>query len=236
MDPAQMREFWDARSREDAYFFVDDTLQYGDPDIDRFWRGGQKVVDAVADMLGLTIGAEDDVVDLGCGVGRLTRVLAATARHVTAIDVSGEMLSKAQELNPQLDNVDWVHGDGVSLRPLGDGSHDGLFSWVVFQHIPDPEVTLGYVREMGRILRPGGWAAFGISDDPAIHAERSVGFRAKTTLRALLGRGPKGRGEASWRGSSVGLDRIRAAAEDAGLRVERAVGEGTQFCSVLLRA
>src|SRR3954452_22158453 len=165
-----MREVWDARSREDAYFFVDNTLDYGDPDVERFWTGGERDVDIVTGLVGLRIGAGEDVVDLGCGLGRLTRVLAARARHVDALDVSGEMLRRAQELNAQLDNVDWHLGDGVSLRPLGDASADGVFSWVVFQHIPDPEVTLGYVREMGRVLRPGGWACFGISDDPGIHA------------------------------------------------------------------
>jgi SAM-dependent methyltransferase len=236
VDAERMREFWDARSREDAYFFVDDTLRYGDPNVERFWRGGAKVVDELTEMLGFEVGAAEDVVDLGCGLGRLTRVLAARARHVDAIDVSGEMLRRAQELNPQLDNVDWHHGDGLSLRPLGDDSVDGVFSWVVFQHIPDPEVTLGYVREMARVLRPGGWAAFGLSDDPAIHRERSLRERAGQAVRALAGRAPKGQAAAEWRGSSVGLERVRETAEAEGLTVERAVGEGTQFCCVLLRA
>ena len=231
-----MREFWDARSREDAYFFVDDTLAYGDPNVERFWRGGEQVVDTLSDMLGFAVGAEEDVVDLGCGLGRLTRVLAARARHVDAFDVSGEMLRRAQELNPQLGNVDWHHGDGLSLRPLGDDSVDGVFSWVVFQHIPDPEITLGYIREMARVLRPGGWAAFGISDDPSIHAERPLRERAGMAVRALVGRGPKGQAAAEWRGSSPGLERVRATAHEAGLTVERAEGTGTQFCCVLLRA
>jgi SAM-dependent methyltransferase len=236
MDAAAMREFWDARSREDAYFFVDDTLEYGDPDLERFWTGGEKVVDTISDMLGFRVGAEEDVIDLGCGLGRLTRVLSARARSVKAIDISGEMLRRAQELNPQLDNVEWLLGDGVSLQPVGDDAVDGIFSWVVFQHIPDPEVTLGYVREMARVLRPGGWSAFGISDDPSIHAERPLTERAKIALRGLAGRGPKGRGAAEWRGSAAGLERVRETAQAAGLTVERAVGEGTQFCCVLLRA
>jgi SAM-dependent methyltransferase len=235
MDAAGMREFWDARSREDAYFFVDNTLRYGDPNVERFWSGGDKVVDTLSESLGFTVGPQEDVVDVGCGLGRITRALAGRARHVHAIDVSPEMLRRARELNPQLDNVDWHEGDGTSLRPLGDASVDGVFSWVVFQHIPDPEITLGYVREMGRVLRPGGWAAFGISDDPRIHAEPPLGERVKRRLQGLVGRGPKGQTAPQWRGSAVGLARVRETGEASGLRVERATGEGTQFCCVLLR-
>ena len=36
-----MAAFWDARAREDAFFFVDDRLDYGSPDEERFWTGGE---------------------------------------------------------------------------------------------------------------------------------------------------------------------------------------------------
>jgi SAM-dependent methyltransferase len=235
MDAAAMSRFWDERSREDAFFFVDDTGRYGAPDLERFWAGGEEIIDAITSMLGVEVGRDDEVVDLGCGVGRLTRVLAARGRHVTAIDVSGAMLARARELNPELSDVEWLHGDGVSLRPLGDASVDALVSWVVFQHIPDPEVTLGYVREIGRVLRPGGWAAFQISDDPTVHEHRGGRERVRRALRALTGRGPKGQSAPEWRGSAVGLGRVSDTAAQAALTVERVSGEGTQFCLVLVR-
>src|SRR5207253_180258 len=81
-------------------------------------------------------------------VGRLTRARAGRAAEIVAVDVSEEMLARAREHNAHLSNVRWIHGDGTSLRPLADGSVDACVSVVVFQHIPDPAVTLGYVREM----------------------------------------------------------------------------------------
>ena len=60
-------------------------------------------------------------------------------------------------------------------------SVDGCFSHVVFQHIPDPPITLNYVREMGRVLRPGGWALFQVSNDPTIH--QPPGGRARRGSR-----------------------------------------------------
>ena len=35
-------EFWDERAREDAFYFVDSRLDYGDPDVERFWAGGAR--------------------------------------------------------------------------------------------------------------------------------------------------------------------------------------------------
>src|SRR4051794_203895 len=124
--PRRMRRFWDARSREDPFFFVDDTLAYRSPDLARFWAGGERVVAGILATLRLELSPGDVVVDLGCGVGRLTRVLARRVAHVHAIDVSGEMLARARDLNPDLDNVDWLLGDGISLRPVEDASADAI--------------------------------------------------------------------------------------------------------------
>jgi SAM-dependent methyltransferase len=142
------------------------------------------------------------------------------------------MLARARQLNAHLDNVDWVHGDGTSLAGVPGGTVDAAISHVVFQHIPDPAVTLGYVRELGRVLRPGGWAAFQISTDPSVHRSRG-GLRER--LRVLLGRAPRGQDHPAWLGSAVDLDDLRAAAADGGLDLERVEYPGTQFCVVLAR-
>ncbi len=230
-----MRRFWDARAEEDAFYFVDNRLAYGDPDLDRFWASGPQDLSAVLDVVGVSLEPDDVVVEVGCGVGRITRALAERAANVHAFDVSARMLELARSHNPQLENVEWILGDGTSLAPLADASSDACFSHVVFQHIPDPEVTLGYVREMGRVLRPGGWAAFQVSNAQAIHRQRSLGERARATARSLLGRGPRGQAHAAWLGASIDLAELRASADEAGLDVEEIVGEGTQYCYVLAR-
>jgi SAM-dependent methyltransferase len=224
--------FWDERAREHALFYVDSTLTYAEPDVERFWAGGAEAVDRVLDELEIPLSDTDELVEIGCGVGRLTRVLAARAARVTAVDVSAEMLARARELNPQLANVAWVHGDGRSLADIPDASADGCFSHVVFQHLPDPELTLGYVREMARVLRPGGWAAFGVSTDPAVHRPR---HRLRWRLAALLRRGPRGQEHPAWLGSAVPLDRLEASAVAAGIEVERVRYPDTQFTLVRAR-
>jgi SAM-dependent methyltransferase len=234
MDEQAIRRFWDARAREDAFYFVDNRLEYGSPDLERFWEGGPAGLDLLLGELGVELAPGDDVVEIGCGVGRMTRALAARASSVRAFDVSPEMIQRARELNPQLDNVEWFVGDGRTLGEAESASADVCHSDVVFQHIPDPEITLGYVREMGRVLRPGGWAGFQISNLPRIHAVTPT-QRLRRGLRAALRRGPGGQAHPAWRGSAVALDRLTAVAAEAGMDLERVAGEGTQYCRVLLR-
>lgn len=226
-----MRRFWDERAREDAFFFVDNRQPYGAPDAERFWQG-EEAVDFLLEGLGASLKETDVVLEIGCGIGRLTRGLAARAGEVIALDVSPEMLARARDLNPGLDDVRWLLGDGVSLAGVGDASVDASVSVVVFQHIPDPEITLGYVRELGRVLRSGGWAALQISNDPEIHRRRP---HVRARLKALLGRGPKGQTHPAWLGSYVELPALRTAAHACGMELAKIWGEGSQYCQVLLR-
>lgn len=228
-DP-KARDFWDERAEEDAFFAVDSRLEFGSPDLERFWAEGEKDFDRLLDSVAAELKPTDEVVEIGCGVGRLTRVIAARAASVRALDVSERMLELAREHNPELEGVEWILGDGTSLAGIGSDSADAVISHVVFQHIPDPEVTLGYVREIGRVLRPGGWAAFQISNDPDVH--RPSGLRPR--LQKLLGRGPWHENP-HWRGSYVKVPDLRAAAAEASMEVERLAGEGTQYCIAFTR-
>jgi hypothetical protein len=46
-----MREFWDARAAEDAYYLVDNRLAYSAPDDEGFWRGGEELVAKILELL-----------------------------------------------------------------------------------------------------------------------------------------------------------------------------------------
>ena len=231
-----VERFWDERAREDAFHFVDSRLPYRGGEDERFWSGGEQAVSQMLAVLGVELEPTDVVVDIGCGIGRLTRALAARAGEVLALDVSSEMLARARQLNAHLDNVRWLHGDGTTLAPIADSSVDGCFSHVVFNHIPDPAITLGYVREMGRVLRTGGWSAFQVSNDPEAEAHGPPGGAPlRRRLAALAGRVPRAYDHPAWLGSAVDLDALRRTASDAGLAVERVEAPGSFFCTVLVR-
>jgi SAM-dependent methyltransferase len=146
------------------------------------------------------------------------------------------MIERGRLALADLDNVDLHVGNGHDLGDLPDESFEVCYSFVVFQHIPDPEVTCRYVTEMGRVLKPGGWALFQISDTPDIHQASHWGAPAfKERLAAWLGRAPRGCSEPQWLGSAVPRDRLLDALRAGGLLLDETAGDGTQFCMILAR-
>jgi SAM-dependent methyltransferase len=230
----EMRAFWDAKARENAMWFIHSDLDYANPDEAEFWSSGRDNLDRTLSPFGLTLQPADTVVEIGCGIGRMTRALAERAGHVVGIDVSAEMIEQGRRALADLDNVELLVGSGTDLTGVPDKSATVVFSFIVFQHIPDPEITCSYIREMGRVLRPGGWALFQVSEEPAVHQrstwERSEGARAR--LARMFGRRPKGCLEAQWLGSAVPRPRLMAALDEGGLVLDGTIGDGTQYCMV----
>jgi ArsR family transcriptional regulator len=81
-------------------------------------------------------------------------LLAAFSDRVVAVDISKEMLkhARARAKSLGLENVEFVKADLQDL-PLDDATFDAAFATLVLHHAPDPAAA---VREMARILRPGG--------------------------------------------------------------------------------
>ena len=94
------------------------------------------------------------VLDLGCGTGRLLDRLAAKYPdlHGTGLDFSAEMLRQARSSNRHRPRLIFVQGDVVSLR-FANGQFDTVFSTLSFLHYSAPEQVFA---EVYRVLRPGG--------------------------------------------------------------------------------
>ncbi len=92
--------------------------------------------------------APRDVVDLGAGTGKLTRLLVAEGHRVTAVEPLAEML---EQLRAAVPGATAVAGTAESI-PLADGSADVVACAQAF-HWFDPEPAL---VEVARVLRPGG--------------------------------------------------------------------------------
>ena len=46
-----MRRFWDRRASENPWFFITNTLDYSDPDLERFWASGEEDLDTLLGKL-----------------------------------------------------------------------------------------------------------------------------------------------------------------------------------------
>jgi trans-aconitate methyltransferase len=93
------------------------------------------------------------ILDLGCGVGDVTRTMSRRYPSVRfiGVDVSPAMLDLARAMSQT--NIRWVRGDGRTLPRVG--RLNGAWSVITFQHIP-VEAQRGYVREVAYRLEPGG--------------------------------------------------------------------------------
>ena len=88
------------------------------------------------------------IVDVACGSGPMSRVLAQPGRTVVGVDLSAEELKLASERGPG----PWVRGDALRL-PFRDGSVDVVTSSLGLVVVQPLEALL---TEVTRVLRPGG--------------------------------------------------------------------------------
>jgi SAM-dependent methyltransferase len=96
-----------------------------------------------------------DVIDLGCGIGRLTAALAAEAGSIIGLDVSPAMVAEARTRHPRLR---FETCSGSDLADLADASCDLLLAVDVFPYLLQGGLPLaaGMIGEAARVLRPGG--------------------------------------------------------------------------------
>jgi SAM-dependent methyltransferase len=109
------------------------------------------------------IGADDSVLDIGCGNGQLTRQAARRAKHASGVDLSEPMLAtaRARAAEERVGNVDFFQGD-AQVYPFGSGSLDVALSRFGVMFFADPLAAFGNVR---RALRAGGRLAFVCLDE-----------------------------------------------------------------------
>lgn len=92
----------------------------------------------------------NDVLEIGCGTGMILKEIAPVARRAVGIDISRGMLEQAEARG-----LDVVEGSATAL-PFADASFDFAYSFKVLAHVEDIRAAM---REVGRVLRPGGRAA-----------------------------------------------------------------------------
>ena len=98
------------------------------------------------------------IIDVGCGIGGSTRRLShETGCRVTGIDLSDEYIDVAERLTQLLNMQERVKFQAASALalPFEDNSFDGAWSIQMNMNVED---KLGWLKEMYRVLKPGGSA------------------------------------------------------------------------------
>ena len=97
--------------------------------------------------------------DIGCGEGNNTRLLARRGAKMTAIDIAERFLDYARQAERDGPlGIDYRHASAQAL-PFADASFDFATAFMCLMDIPKPERA---IQEAYRVLRPGGFFQFSI--------------------------------------------------------------------------
>jgi len=96
------------------------------------------------------------VLDVGCGVGRISLFLAEKGYKVIGVDVSESLIIKARELSKKKDlDINFIITDGIEL-PFDDETYDVIIGFKFLCYIPTSQLRHEYLKNLYRILKPGG--------------------------------------------------------------------------------
>jgi SAM-dependent methyltransferase len=133
------------------------------------------------------------ILEIAPGFGRFTRYLKDRCEHLIAVDLTERCINACKERFSGETHITYQVNDGKSLPGVEDDSIDFVFSFDSLVHV-EHEVIEGYLREMGRVLKPDG-----------------VGFFHHSNIGAFI---DPSTGELTienrhWRGTSVSAKRFR---------------------------
>ncbi len=115
-------------------------------------------------LTGIPAGRHLSLLEIGCGAGRMTGVLATEYGHVMALDVSKFYLRCARR-RCRANNVTFRAIEGDTLQPVANRLYDAAFSYEVFHYLA-PRLLDSYIREIYSLLRPGGQFVFELNTEP----------------------------------------------------------------------
>lgn len=176
---------WEKFAKQDPYTYILTSLQ--NSNLRDFWQSGYRTVrDDLLPLVREWNIPRRTAFELGCGLGRLAFPLAAHFETVVAVDIAAEMVRRARRLATDhgVTNTRFSVISGPEDLQSGNeyaGKVDFLYSWLVFQHIPDLATIAGYLGAIGLLLNQGGIACLQFDTRPA-----SPGYHLKTALPDFL--------------------------------------------------
>ncbi len=105
------------------------------------------------------IKSSDVMLEIGCGVGRVGKLLSPRCSKWIGTDISSRMIKYAAERLKGLGNIELIELSNVGLKEIADNSVDVVYCTVVFMHLYEWD-RYRYIQESFRILKPGGRCFF----------------------------------------------------------------------------
>lgn len=152
-----MKAGWNKRAQENIFHYISTFRK--DWSQEEFFNWGKEQTEAVVFNFCQELNIESSqmiLLEIGSGVGRMTRFLAQKFKYIYAYDVSHEMVNQAKRLNPCLNNVTFISNDGESFPEIHDHTINYVFSGWTLQHAPTHHVVENNVKEISRVLSQHG--------------------------------------------------------------------------------
>lgn len=138
-----------------------ENIDIGSPD-------HQSALDTVMRLVSSLPGQK--ILDVGCGEGRISRLLIAQRTEVLGTDLSAEMVKAAQYKSSGFTGLSFQQEDAQALHGLQDSSFDGAVCCLSLNNVPDLSAAC---NALGRVLRPRSWVV-ALVPHPAFEAPGSV--------------------------------------------------------------
>lgn len=213
-----MKRDWNTRARENSKWYIN-TVRLDQSD-EEFDATGLNEINTLIlpELVLMTEGCDPRelrFLEIGCGIGRMTKHLAGIFGEVHSTDVSGEMIRQARERLEHLPNLHLHETNGVDLAALPSDYFDVAFSAYVFQHVPSKEVIASNIREAYRVVKPGG-----------IVRVHTNGVEAQSYAEAKKN---------TWAGATFTESEIRQLARELGAQLISVYGANSMYCWTMMR-
>jgi ubiquinone/menaquinone biosynthesis C-methylase UbiE len=164
----KLQENWDGLARADPLWAicVDPGKRNHRWSQQEFFDTGRKEVGKMLQYvrtLGLSIDTSAVALDFGCGVGRLTRVLAENFQGCWGVDISPTMIQMATDLHRSHPRCNFLLNQADDLQDLSDEFFGFIYTSIVLQHL-EKRYARTYLLELLRVLKPGGIFVFQVVD------------------------------------------------------------------------
>lgn len=147
------KQLWDDLAKKNSRYYINTDKGKGITEED-FRESGRRDVETHI-LNDLNIVTEGKILEIGCGIGRMTEFMSSLFDVVYAVDISGEMIRQGKERLIELCNIKFIETDGETIQ-LPTNSIDVAFSYLVFQHYKTHAMVESNFKEVRRVLMPGG--------------------------------------------------------------------------------
>ena len=100
---------------------------------------------------------EDDILEVGCGMGKFTLPLLKKGYKITGLDLSPLLLQKLLEYNDNRFKIDLIASDILQVSSEFNNKFDKVIGFFTLHHFMNLEI---YLQAMSRVLKPGGSIIF----------------------------------------------------------------------------